>query len=392
MADINQVQLPDGSQYNIQDSTSGYATENYVQTQIGAITKATIGLGNVDNTSDANKPVSTAQQTALNGKTNTSVIAYTESSATATKRYEIGDQFILSGVLYTATAIIPNGDPITIGTNCVASDTIADQLADLGGAAEDITYDNTTSGLDATDVQEAVDEVNAKFDDHIRRTRRNITNDLTNLTTAIAEQNLEKYGYAIGDYFVGASTYKYILADMDTYYGGYDSYSVLSTHHIALVVDTGATSKWHTGDASSVGYKGCTLHTYLKGTVFNNIKTDLSALFTDWSAHLLKHQKLLTTALNNWGWETDAYISAMTESEVYGHGEWSANSYQEGEAVKPLSLFQKYRFNQIFGENNHVWLRNMQAASVACLAAGYGFAHYDTVANAYAAVGLILFH
>ena len=374
MADINQVQLPDGSQYNIQDSTSGYATENYVQTQIGAITKATIGLGNVDNTSDANKPVSTAQQTALNGKTNTSVIAYTESSATATKRYEIGDQFILSGVLYTATAIIPNGDPITIGTNCVASDSIADQLTDLGS------------------LQETITEVNAKVDDHIRRTRRNITNDLTNLTTAIAEQNLEKYGYAIGDYFVGASTYKYILADMDTYYGGYDSYAVLSTHHIALVVDTGDTSKWHTGDASSVGYKGCTLHTYLKGTVFNNIKTDLSALFTDWSAHLLKHQKLLTTALNNWGWETDSYISAMTESEVYGHREWSANFYQEGEAVKPLSLFQKYRFNQIFGENNHVWLRNMQAASVACYAATNGNAGSPTVTGANAAVGLILFH
>ena len=32
------------------------------------LTKANIGLGNVDNTSDANKPVSTAQQTALDGK------------------------------------------------------------------------------------------------------------------------------------------------------------------------------------------------------------------------------------------------------------------------------------------------------------------------------------
>lgn len=374
MADINQVQLPDGSQYNIKDDTSGYASEAYVQSQISGITKATIGLGNVDNTSDANKPVSTAQQTALNGKTNTSVIAYTESSATATKRYEIGDQFILSGVLYTATAIIPNGDPITIGTNCVASDSIADQITDLGS------------------LQETITEVNAKVDDHIRRTRRNITNDLTNLTAAISEQNLEKYGYAIGDYFVGASTYKYILADMDTYYGGYDSYSVLSTHHIALVVDTGTTSKWHTGDASSVGYKGCTLHTYLKGTVFNNIKTDLSALFTDWSAHLLKHQKLFTTALNNWGWEADAYISALTESEVYGHREWSANSYQEGEAVKPLSLFQKYRFNQIFGENNHVWLRNMQAAAVACAATLDGVARHGSVPGALAAVGLILFH
>lgn len=36
------------------------------------ITKANIGLGNVDNTSDANKPISTAVQTALNGKASSS--------------------------------------------------------------------------------------------------------------------------------------------------------------------------------------------------------------------------------------------------------------------------------------------------------------------------------
>lgn len=136
MADINQVQLPDGSQYNIKDSNSGYATESYVQDQISGITKATIGLGNVDNTSDMNKPVSTAQQTALNGKTNTSVIAYTESSATATKRYEIGDQFILNGVLYTATAIIANGGTITVGTNCTASDTIIEQIPNIDEKAD----------------------------------------------------------------------------------------------------------------------------------------------------------------------------------------------------------------------------------------------------------------
>lgn len=36
------------------------------------LAKAHVGLGNVDNTSDASKPVSTAQQTALNGKVNNS--------------------------------------------------------------------------------------------------------------------------------------------------------------------------------------------------------------------------------------------------------------------------------------------------------------------------------
>jgi len=37
---------------------------------VGGITKSMVGLGNVDNTSDANKPVSTATQTALNLKAN----------------------------------------------------------------------------------------------------------------------------------------------------------------------------------------------------------------------------------------------------------------------------------------------------------------------------------
>ena len=38
-----------------------------------AFSKSTVGLGNVDNTSDADKPISTATQTALNGKLNTSL-------------------------------------------------------------------------------------------------------------------------------------------------------------------------------------------------------------------------------------------------------------------------------------------------------------------------------
>jgi len=38
---------------------------------VGGITKSMVGLGNVDNTSDANKPISTATQTALNLKFNT---------------------------------------------------------------------------------------------------------------------------------------------------------------------------------------------------------------------------------------------------------------------------------------------------------------------------------
>lgn len=127
MANIDQVQLPDGSQYRIIDDTSGYATTAYVQDQISTINKNTIGLGNVDNTADINKPVSLPQQDALNGKVDDDLVAYAQSDTTATKRYEVGDQFILNGVLYTATAIIAVNDTIVIGTNCEVSDTLVEQ-------------------------------------------------------------------------------------------------------------------------------------------------------------------------------------------------------------------------------------------------------------------------
>lgn len=39
------------------------------------VTKSDVGLGNADNTSDANKPVSTATQTALNLKANASSLS-----------------------------------------------------------------------------------------------------------------------------------------------------------------------------------------------------------------------------------------------------------------------------------------------------------------------------
>jgi len=52
----------------------------------GTLTKVDVGLGNVDNTSDANKPVSTAQQTALDGKApaNQSLAATTNTDTTTT--------------------------------------------------------------------------------------------------------------------------------------------------------------------------------------------------------------------------------------------------------------------------------------------------------------------
>lgn len=82
MANIDNVQLPDGSSYNIVDNTSGFATQNYVDSAVSSVTKTTIGLGNVDNTSDLDKPISTATQTALDEKASDTP-TFTEASTRA---------------------------------------------------------------------------------------------------------------------------------------------------------------------------------------------------------------------------------------------------------------------------------------------------------------------
>lgn len=69
-----------------------------------SVTKAQVGLGSVDNTSDASKPISTATQAALNGKVNTTtkVAGKALSADVAISLYDLvdvsaGDTVILSG-------------------------------------------------------------------------------------------------------------------------------------------------------------------------------------------------------------------------------------------------------------------------------------------------------
>ena len=52
----------------IKDDGTGYVQGITLNGNVSGISKSSVGLGNVDNTSDANKPISTATQNALNGK------------------------------------------------------------------------------------------------------------------------------------------------------------------------------------------------------------------------------------------------------------------------------------------------------------------------------------
>ena len=98
-----------------------------------SLVKGDVGLGNVDNTSDANKPVSTATQTALNLKA-----PLASPSFTGTVTLPTG----LTGVLRADSGVVSTDSDITDLVSA-ASDTAA-------GKVELATTAETTTGTDAT--------------------------------------------------------------------------------------------------------------------------------------------------------------------------------------------------------------------------------------------------
>lgn len=292
---------------------------------------------------------------------------------------------------YTALDLVGYTDK---GDYSVSTAYVKNDLVNYGGAKWRCLIDDTTGvtpaeglnwtkfiehGVTESEFEEAMEEIDNRF----RRTRKQFTN-LSLLASAAADQNLEKYGLSIGDYYIGASGYKYTIADIDTFYGGYNSYAIVNTHHIALVVDTNTNSKWNDTDDTSSGYNGSALHAFLKGTVLTNIQNDLG------SSHLLAHQKLLTTGTSAWAWQENQYISALSEIQVYGSTVWFMNGHQTGEGRRQLELFRKFDINTIVG-NVSVWLRNIMSSSSACYADRGGYAGYFSASGSLRAVGLILF-
>jgi hypothetical protein len=125
---------------DVSDTEIGYlnGVTSAIQTQIDAkapsadptftgtvsgVTKSHVGLGNVDNTSDADKPVSTATQTALDAKLASATASSTYAplaGATFTGNVEVDGNFVVDGNLtVNGTEFIASATSITIEDNLV---------------------------------------------------------------------------------------------------------------------------------------------------------------------------------------------------------------------------------------------------------------------------------
>ena len=362
--------LPSGGSVTVDDALSD-TSENPVQNKV--VKTGLDGKSNTSHNHDDRYYTEAEENQIIDGlQTGTDktqqMIAPIQTTLVAVKAYAVGDQFVYQGLLYKVTAAIASGGTIIIDGNCELSECVTNQILLL------------TSELN-------------KLKNATRRTQRNITTDLANLPTAVAEQNLEKYGYTIGDYFIGNSGYTYFLADMNTFRGAQSNYAVINQNHISIVVKTGANSKWNESNDTSTGYSGSVLHSYLSGTVLNNIKSDMIALFGGSTGleHLLSHKLLWTTATSSWDWSANAqYISALTEPQIYGTNVWAIDGYQTGEAWKHLEIFKKFSYMEIIGWI-WFWLRSIHSASYACLAGSSGYAPLASASNSGGVVGLIVF-
>ena len=126
--------------------TNKTLTSPVINTPTG-ITKTDVGLANVDNTSDADKPVSTAGQTALDLKANLAGATFTGAVS--------GTSLTLSGDLTVngTTTNINSTNLVVEDKNIVLGDTAepADATADGGGITLKGTTDKTFNWVDATD-------------------------------------------------------------------------------------------------------------------------------------------------------------------------------------------------------------------------------------------------
>jgi hypothetical protein len=160
--------------------------------------KISVGLGNVDNTSDANKPVSTGTQTALNGKQDTLVSGTNIKTLANTSLVGSGDISLKTingaGLIGSSNIVIASSPYTLIGNQTGAY--ITNTTANTASTSQRI-FPNTTANGNILQVRTKVYKINSTTSSTVRM-YINTSNSLTGATliatgTAMATVGIQSF-------------------------------------------------------------------------------------------------------------------------------------------------------------------------------------------------------
>lgn len=226
--------------------------------------------------------------------------------------------------------------------------------------ATDVTYDNTASGLQADNAQDAIDEI-ARAHNNIYRGKY-LGDHVTDAQyAAIAAGTFE--GLYIGDYWI-INDIVWRIAAFDYFINCGDT--ACTTHHMIVVPDTALYNHvMNDTNITTGGYYGSKMHT----SGLDAAKTTAAAAFG--AAHILSHREYLTNAVTNGrpsgGSWYDCTVELMNEEMVYGSGIFKPVSdgttvppnYTVNKTILPLFLFRP----GLIGIRVTFWLRDVITAA-----------------------------
>ena len=185
-----------------------------------SVTKAQVGLGNVDNTSDLDKPISTATQTALDGK-----VDKVTSTSSKNRFYVIspaGNQTTLDGEQTGQTAgtvaIRTNSGTIRTATPSDNNDATTKKYVDDADAlkVDKVSTASRVYGTDSTGAQTTYDfNALGKVDDVKVAGTSVVTNKIANLGSMASETAADYSTKAVADTLYAAKSLEGDVSDLD---------------------------------------------------------------------------------------------------------------------------------------------------------------------------------
>ena len=338
--------------------------------------------------SDVNQ-ASTTAQTAISTAQQTGVSAVNQASTTAQSDINTAKTTAISDVQQTAATA--QGD---------LEDIVDEASAQMAQSVTTAQQAATSAQQAATEAETLVDGAKAGAE-MARHKMKNIRSIISNLPQAVAEQDLGKYGYSIGDYFNGPSGYCYFLADLDTFFAQYYSEPLWNKHHLAMLVIPPTQSKWKDTADTSTGYKNSTLQSTLVNTIYPNVNSDFKELFGGADNEHVRNTLWKMTSSNSASSPDYARIVALTENQVFGSRIFTISTEPADESYKQLEIFRKYHFalpiymSGVIAYSTGFWLRNIHNSTQACFADVGGYAYpqpsYGAANGNKNMVGLIIF-